>query len=398
MKKYLLFSFFILNFSCQEKFTFDSYQSNKERLKSIQIDDLSYQKEVNYDSILYNLKKFTLESNEDLFIGSVDKVILSDGILYIMDKNISHSIFSYDISGKFIFKISDLGEGPEQYRELRDFTVSESSSFLSVLDFAGRNILRYDKMSGEFLGKERLSNNVYYGAIETSSNQFSIGHIQNCDLFGNCKNLTLLNNNYEVDTSFFNIPKNLRNFALKPNQVFSRNKNNVYYTELLNDTIYQIDFSNKQMMAIFSVDFQEYSMPDNFKYSSNNSDADNLIKYYLEENKTLGFNKYYVGDSLLYFNFGKPNLRYVFYNYYSEKGVSFDRHLTNNPYLAGEIVGVYNDKFISVISNEILLKLKMNFYTPDSLIVREKYLEFYNHVKNIDQGSGPMIVFFSVKI
>ena len=55
-----------------------------------------------------------LETTDDCLLGDLEKIYESDGRLYIQDMK-GTTIFVFDISGKFLYKIERLGEGPEEY-------------------------------------------------------------------------------------------------------------------------------------------------------------------------------------------------------------------------------------------------------------------------------------------
>ena len=83
-----------------------------------------------------------LETTDDCLLGDLEKILESDGRLYIQDMK-GTTIFVFDISGKFLYKIERRGEGPEEYLEVADFDVMDGVIY--VLSRVNKRILAYDE-------------------------------------------------------------------------------------------------------------------------------------------------------------------------------------------------------------------------------------------------------------
>lgn len=157
----ILILLFFLSFSCDSDDSFVTYQNHSGNETHIDVEEIPFQQKYVLDSLLEIIKVLKLESGDDIFIGSYDKILLNDDVLCIMDNKITHSIFSFDQEGNFLFKISNLGEGPDEYLEIRDFTISNDSETLDLLDFGGRKILKYNKKNGELVETIRIDRGTY---------------------------------------------------------------------------------------------------------------------------------------------------------------------------------------------------------------------------------------------
>lgn len=392
----ILFYITFLIFSCNSKDSFDSYQSSKENLKVIRVDDMEHVKSLDLDKIFQVQKVVELGAVDSVFIINNDKVLVTENQIFIMDKSKTHSIYVYSEEGEFLYSISNFGEGPNEYREIRDFTIDPSNSKLSILDFASRTIWIYEMSTGKLREKVSIENNINYTAFEEKEGNLIYFHGNNCGLLDDCKNITFSTN--LLDSSFFTIPQNLRGFDLKSNQVFSRNGSDIYFSELLNDTIYEMEPSNMSISALYAIDFGNFKISTEFKYSNANESANELIQYTLINRKTIGINEFFVSDSILYFNFGIPDLRQAFYNKYSGRSISFDKFRTSNLLLIGEIVSVHENSFVALISDETLISLKRSADSKDSVMFRESNPEMYEIIKDRDVGSNPVLVFLKVKL
>ena len=60
-------------------------------------------------------KHIVLETTPESTIGTIDKLIVRENKIYIMDKEITKSLFVFSIEGKFLYKINRAGRGPGEY-------------------------------------------------------------------------------------------------------------------------------------------------------------------------------------------------------------------------------------------------------------------------------------------
>jgi len=393
--KNLLFFLFIL-MGCRGENSFKAYNTLQEGNILINIDDLNFQKSMVIDSIFKISKIVKLESNADSFIGSYDKILIEEDRIFIMDSNITFSIFVFDFNGNFLFKISSFGEGPNEYRELRDFTLSSYSNTIDILDFGGRKILRFSKHNGEFLGFDRIETNSYFRSIEKVEDGYVASHANNCGVLEDCFNLSFLNVDWTVESKSLEMNKFLKGYDFKGDPQFSRNSDRVFFKEIFNDTIYEVEQKSKKLRAAFSIDFGTYRLPSDFKYSRKNSNLNEALQYSMNNNLTLGVKDFFVSEDYLYFRYGVSGLREVIIDLNTMANLSFQRYVTSNFLYDGTICAVFQNQFVKVNSAEEIVSLVKKYYdTKDSLKVREEYSAFYTLAKDIDPGSNGILTFLA---
>jgi hypothetical protein len=393
-EKWFLLFFLVSIWSCTEENSFDSYNTLKSDVLIVDIESLNYEYDVVIDSIFRINKVVKLESNEESFIGSYDKVLIDGGRIYIMDSRITFSVFVFDLEGNFIFKIFAFGEGPNEYRELRDFTISSSLESIDILDFGGKKLLRFYKDSGKFIETISLDVSSYYRSIERLDNGYVVSHSNNCGLVDECYNISFLDQKLVPVTSTFKVNGYLKNYDFKGDPQFSRNGDKVYFKEIFNDTIYEVLPDTKRLKALVSIDFGNYGIPNEFKYSSKNSNLNEALRYSIENNLSLGIKDFFIAENYMYFTYGVPGLREVIFNFNSGENASFQKYTTSNFLYTGTVSGIYQNQLVKVISSEFILDLKKKYYsTEDSIQIREEYSEFYLYAKEIDSGSNGLITF-----
>lgn len=110
-------------------------------------------------------------------LGEIDKLIITDSIIIVSDRNQSGSVLGFERStGNLMFWINELGEGPEQYLEISDIEVDEINN--EIIIFGYRKIIRYDfngdfinsKNPPAFIWQSRYSNGIYVSYSGVSIN------------------------------------------------------------------------------------------------------------------------------------------------------------------------------------------------------------------------------------
>lgn len=81
--------------------------------------------------------------NNDLIIGQLDKIIVSDSLIYIADTYMKRLLL-YDMQGNVIGKVGAIGGGPGEYTSLSDFCVG-SNGEIYLYDSASNKMLVYDR-------------------------------------------------------------------------------------------------------------------------------------------------------------------------------------------------------------------------------------------------------------
>jgi hypothetical protein len=399
-KIHLIFIFSVsIFFSCSKSNSFDGYETLKGGEVLIKIEDVPFEKLPYADSIMTVEKVVVLESGKDNFIGTYDKISIIDDVIYIMDKSITYSIFAFDLDGKFLWKIASLGEGPEEYIELRDFTVSKDSETLDLLDYGGRKIMKFNKMTGKLIDKVKIDISNFIFALEKNGYKYISAHGNECSYLNDCYNLTFLNEKLNMVGKANPINQYLKGYDYYGVMPFSRTEEKVYFKEIFNDTIYEVNSDEIKLAAAFVIDFGKYKLPHDVVYSKQNKGFWEINQYRLENQATLGIHDFFIADGFLFFRYGTPNLQNVIVDLQKNKSFSYFHTLIGNSFLHGEIKATYKDTFVKAISSEMIDKfLKEGFYGKDSLVFRERNPEFFEIIKDMDSSHNGILSFVNFNL
>lgn len=112
----------------------------------IEIDLLSEPESVitGLSDIAENIEYIPLQTTENSLIDAFTLKILNVGDrIYIQNGGMAGEILCFDINGKFLFKISNEGRGPEEYDFISDFDVSSDNKILTILSGSTRKLVSY---------------------------------------------------------------------------------------------------------------------------------------------------------------------------------------------------------------------------------------------------------------
>ncbi len=114
--------------------------------------DLTIKSDMKLSDIAKDIKYTKLESNIDCFVQQVNKYSITDKYLLIYDR-IQDLIFLYNREGKFLRKISRVGNGPGEYNRPNDVRISSCEKFILIHN--QKQVNRYD-FEGKLLGSTPL--------------------------------------------------------------------------------------------------------------------------------------------------------------------------------------------------------------------------------------------------
>lgn len=154
-KLLLTLAVFCLLFAC----------TDKKRTATSDVKEISF-KEAPKDYLLAsafkNMHMVQLESNDDSMISDIKRIIDVEGKLIVLTKD--KEIFCFDRStGKFIRKIGNIGEGPEEYLDATDMYYNEKEKTLSVIDYLKSTSINYT-LDGKFVNRKEFKTSMSWAS------------------------------------------------------------------------------------------------------------------------------------------------------------------------------------------------------------------------------------------
>lgn len=205
------------------------------------------------DSVTY----IPLMEDNDYLFSSISKIIVKKDKVYVFDLLGSNSLFCFDITGHFLFKIGQKGEGPQEYLKLWDFDVNDH--YVYLYDISRKKMLKYD-LQGDFI----TSRNTTFRA--SAFKLLDNGEVLFSFEKGEEDNILLV----QTDSCFV-VQKKILKYADKncddkiTNNLFQVSGDYVFYNKPVNDTVYLFSKEDGGLVKKYIFDFEKRSVSPNLK-------------------------------------------------------------------------------------------------------------------------------------
>ncbi|TKG94554.1 6-bladed beta-propeller [Puteibacter caeruleilacunae] len=340
--------------------------------------------ETKLSDVIAEYKPVKLEFTPQSMIGSVRKVIVHDGLMYILDMFGAKAVVVFDLSGKFVRSIGSVGNGPGQYLMPQDFVLDTVKNEIEIL--GNRKVNRFS-FSGEFLNCLKLN----YTAINFQKREdgyvFAITGKEDykvaiTDLQGNIKKQFVPTNKDYVSGVAFNCL-----LPLESNQLMFRPlRRDILYA--LGDTAAYpariIDFGKYK----FKLDeYLKLSPRDRMTYVIQSKEKEQcIIKTYFENSK--------------YINLGY-SMKGIYYDYILNKSTGQFVHYGGET-LIDDVLWQNASRRIVGVDREYFYQL-VELYQYKSTKQLRKFLETYtddeDYIQEIlHETSNPMILIVKYKV
>lgn len=252
-----------------------------------------------------------LETSDSCMVGNVDKMLYYDRRFYLLDTRATKSLFVFNDSGSFLFKISRQGGGPGEYSGPDDFCLDTVNGHVVIVDRSRRKIIEYQLQDGKFYrelfvmyfpycitatGEEHFA--FYTGFVPSGSAKGGVDH-----------SLLVTNRNYEVKRAYF--PFDIAHLPprIAPQTVFASAFGGAEFLPVFGDTVYRVEGTT--LTSRYVMDFADKSIPRSF---FQNRDTPEKERELLENYCFLRQN-YCETGSHVYFTFRYKGFAYsAFYN------------------------------------------------------------------------------------
>jgi hypothetical protein len=243
-------------------------------------------------SEFYNAQFIPLETSPESMIGNMDKVIIKDNLIYILDARGAKKIFVFDIKGKFSKTIGKPGKGEGEYLVLADFDILENKIYISSQQ---NNKMLVFNLNGDHIKDIKFSDYIGTHLKKIKNDGFVV---RGAD--GSNKSAIFYDEKGKVKNKASNPMKEFLYYS--NNQLFSDFEGESYMYFALNDTIYKIEDS--RLIPEYFIDFGSKKIDiDEIKNHE-------MLMNYLEKEKYLDINFFVTGHNNHFFKVS--NADYVF--------------------------------------------------------------------------------------
>lgn len=242
-----------LSFSCRNK-KYSAQQNEKIAIQNIK---WKQQNDFEIKDILENIRYILLENKTECLFSEINKLIIENDRIYILDMYGTKSLLVFDISGKFLHKIGGVGEGPGEYTRYINFDVYDDTVY--VLDLSNNKMLIFDK-NGNYIKFVRSSFKFSdFYILEQKNFLLSLYHEDN----SNSNKVAVTDDMKKRETAYFSFPT-----EHKDNKGNSRSfqpfRGKIAYMYPVSDTLYVFNEQGNVENGYF-FDFGSQKLPERLK-------------------------------------------------------------------------------------------------------------------------------------
>lgn len=274
----------------------------------LDVSTLEYKLQLDFDQI--SGKFIQLETNDESIIGRIDKVITHKNRIFILDKELSKSIYIFTAKGRYLNKIAKIGQGPGEYIALDDITLTGNE--IVILDIDQEKLIYY--LDNQFR-KERKIDQEFY-ALENFQQHFVCVN-NSCFDESNCFKSILLDQNLQVKSKELAFEQNQNNIIWDLTSPLYKTKNSVYISEAFSNVIHQVN-SYLEVRPFLQIDFGKNGIDMKKKNESRAS----FLKYIRKTDKAFLVDNFKQNKKLRYFTYVlKQSIIHFFQSMESEKSI-----------------------------------------------------------------------------
>lgn len=344
---------------------------------------------------LFKIEKIIrLATNDSILIGRVDKISWSGNKFYILDGK-SNYIDVFDSSGRFLFNISSIGEGKEQYFRIADFDIDSAAGQIYVLDDFKKKIIAFSNINGRPLEERPLFN--------FTVNRFSVNRCNNSRQIIYSRGGTAGSRDMWYNILIADSTNTIRyrllpyistgSFIMSPEQPLQKSGDRVSYLPPFSSTIFGLN-EDHTLSPKYVLQFQgansDYAKMETYLRKNSPKTITEFLQY-LNDNNYIKFLNYFETDSLLYVYYNTARQGNQFFLYEKNKDSALLISAIHNNYInfSGQpLAATHDNQFVCLIE-------------PDSFLNKDLLKAYLSpedrDLSNFNSGSNPMLAVLKVK-
>lgn len=103
--------------------------------------------------------------NSEVVIGKISRVDVYKDRIIVLDAEYAKGVFAFDRAGHLLYKIGNVGLGPEEYASCGDFAIDHEQGSIYIYDKLRRRIFVYDVNTGKYQRTLRIERSVEFDRI-----------------------------------------------------------------------------------------------------------------------------------------------------------------------------------------------------------------------------------------
>lgn len=154
-----VFIFIAILCSCKQQFSVDA--NNFQANDTIDFSNgLDLNNNLKLSQIAESISYYPIPTKDDYLIGKVNKLMVTDSLFIVLDKDITRAIYIHTKNGETTHCIHKHGNGPEEYINLCDVSYNSQTQEVGIHCNIKKKFLYYS-VSGEYLREEEIPYTAY---------------------------------------------------------------------------------------------------------------------------------------------------------------------------------------------------------------------------------------------
>lgn len=248
MKKYLLLSivFSLFLCGCTQK---QNEVKNLSGMETIPITDFETYNG-RFSEFAEAVVMIPLEFTDESILGEIKKVVLSEDFIFVMERFNSAGIYTFDRSGKFLYRIGSRGQGPEECADVDDFSINEKDRLIYIFDGVRKKVFVFS-FDNEFIKtipmdysatNMEYQDGLFYLYREDARYGVPLYSLVIKDINGD-----LVEKYYPMS----DLPKS-------HDCVFCKRENDILFAQDMNDSVFVL--SGEKLSPVYYIDYKDRSM------------------------------------------------------------------------------------------------------------------------------------------
>lgn len=396
INKFIVFLCFISTIiGCQEQNNTHHESSSQLPVRS-DLSGVSNIFELIDDIQIFELKSPNL--NGIFFFQPIKKILYHNGYYYLL--SIEDELYKTDTEGNLVSVLSDKGDGPDQYREIKDFDLIDES--LYIHDYQKQRFHIYDLNFKKQRTRDVGFNFMSFKLTDKDIFLFTAKHRNKIDQ--NIDDYDLLNINYDFKIKEKYIPfdyEKFQSFRIHNDNPFYKYKDDVFFNDLLSDTIYRLSsgglekFKSFKYFETLSGQHKIMSHENLVSEMTNNPGKFEAMDFFA----TLkGVNKYF-----FIYNFSKGGKTSVF-SFYARKSNTLKNYIFPKNYSDLEHKSIFEltttnnkDEFVAVVYPYVLNFIKSEYLKSNEKISKNLINKIDGILKNSVADGNQILIKYKLK-
>lgn len=349
-----------------------------------------FSKQIDFNELVDSFRLIPLETNEECLIGEITKIVALKNGYIIFDKR-NKNIFQFDTQGKFLKRIGNIGNGPQEYSDPYDVSLDALKKQIIVVDLTARKLVIFD-YDGNFVKTTPMY--FLFQHLEKNINHITYnlgGSYNNINPTLDQHKLVIAEENFDSIFRFMPYKRNPKN-SYSVERPLRKFGDDIFYYNYFTDTIWKINSAGLE--AFCNINFQGKGWGLKIKEMKDDQDMRSFFDKYWHFNGDFVISNKYIFIQV----FKKDQASSIYYSIQSGKmlygiGVkNAPNRLISVTFKSPHTINYEND-FVSFIEPFKIVRLK-EYIEKDTQ--KEKYREFYNLLDTIDESDNPILLVYSL--